>query len=209
MSDPHDTAAPDTGDHDSADSAHEGPIKTPKQLITAIAFSFLVPIMAIVLLVNYVDSGTKPGAGSTGLEAEAVAQRIHPVGSVEVRDAANPGVMRTGEQVYQGQCQACHAVGAAGAPKFGDPVAWGPRIGQGYEVLLNSALKGKNAMSAQGGGEYSDYEIGRAVVFMANKAGAKLVEPAPPAPAGAPVAPAADAAAPSAMPSTAAASAPK
>ena len=48
-------------------------------------------------------------------------------------------------------------------------------------LLLNSALKGKGAMAAQGGGEFSDFEIGRAVVFMANKGGAKFDEPKPPA----------------------------
>jgi hypothetical protein len=47
--------------------------------------------------------------------------------------------------------------------------------------LLNSALKGKGAMGAQGGGDYSDLEIGRAVVYMANQAGAKFAEPAAPA----------------------------
>lgn len=35
-------------------------------------------------------------------------------------------------------------------------------------------------MSPQGGGQYSDYEIGRAVVYMANQAGGKLAEPAAP-----------------------------
>ena len=54
---------------------------------------------------------------------------------------------------------------------------------QGYEALLTSALKGKNAMPAQGGGDYSEVEIGRAVVFMANKGGAKFDEPKAPAPA--------------------------
>ena len=51
----------------------------------------------------------------------------------------------------------------------------------GYEGLLNSALKGKGAMGAQGGGEFSDFEIGRAVVYMANQGGGKLAEPAAPA----------------------------
>jgi hypothetical protein len=45
-------------------------------------------------------------------------------------------------------------------------------------------------MSAQGGGDYSDVEVGRAVVYMANKGGAKFAEPAAPGAA----APAADAA---------------
>jgi cytochrome c5 len=90
-------------------------------------------------------------------------------------------VLHTAEQVYTGQCAACHASGAAGAPKLGDAAAWAPRIKTGYEALLTAALKGKGAMAAQGGGQYSDYEIGRAVVYMANQAGGKLAEPKAPA----------------------------
>jgi cytochrome c5 len=92
-------------------------------------------------------------------------------------------VLRTGEQVFAGQCSACHASGAAGAPKFGDTAAWAPRIAAGYDALLNSALMGKNAMTPQRGGEFSDYEIGRAVVYMANQGGAKFEEPKAPEPA--------------------------
>jgi cytochrome c5 len=159
----------------------EGLIKTPKQLIITVAASFIVPILVIVLLVNYVDFGTKPGAGSDGLGAEAVARRIQPVGAIELRDSSVAGVPRTGEQVYTAVCSACHAAGALGSPKFGDEAAWAPRIKTGYEALLHSALKGKNSMPAQGGGETSDYEVGRAVVFMANKGGAKFDEPKAPA----------------------------
>ena len=68
-----------------------------------------------------------------------------------------------------------------GAPKFGDAAAWGPRIKTGFDALLNSALKGKNAMTAQGGGAFSDYEVARAVVYMANAGGAKFDEPKAPA----------------------------
>lgn len=163
------------------DSAHEGPIKTPRQLIWAVVLAFLVPILLIVLLVNFVASDDKPAAGSDALGAEAVARRIQPVGTIELRDASGPAVARTGEQVYNAACTACHAAGVAGAPKTGDNAAWAPRIATGYEALLNSALKGKGAMAAQGGGEFSDYEIGRAVVYMANGAGGKLPEPQPPA----------------------------
>jgi cytochrome c5 len=55
--------------------------------------------------------------------------------------------------------------------------AWAPRIKTGYETLLNSAVKGKNAMGAQGGGDYETLEIGRAVVYMANASGGKFEEP--------------------------------
>jgi cytochrome c5 len=102
--------------------------------------------------------------------------------------------------VYKAQCSACHDAGAAGAPKLGDATAWAPRIKTGYEALLASSLKGKGAMPAQGGGEYDDLEIGRAVVFMANRAGAKFDEPKAPA---APAAAAADT--PAAAPAAAAA----
>ena len=72
MSDPHSTAPHDDG-------PHEGPIKTPKQLIIAVVASFVVPIVAIILLVNYVDFAAKPSAGSDGLGAEAVARRLQPM----------------------------------------------------------------------------------------------------------------------------------
>ncbi len=171
---------------DAHDGAHEGPIKTPKQLIWAVVASFLVPIAIIVLLINYVATGSKPAAGSDGLGAEAVALRIQPIGTVEIRDASDVASLKTGEQVYQVQCATCHNSGAAGAPKLGDNGAWAPRIATGYEALLTSALKGKGAMGAQGGGDHSDFEIGRAVVYLANKSGGSLAEPkAPAAPASA------------------------
>jgi cytochrome c5 len=170
--------APHTDAHD---EAHEGPIKTPKQLIWAVVASFVVPVVIIIMLANFVNFGSKTGAGSDSMSEEAVAQRLQRVGRIELKVAGDPATMKTGEQVFQAQCAACHASGAAGAPKLGDAGAWGPRLAQGYEGLLNSSLKGKGAMGAQGGGDHSDFEIGRAVVYMANQAGGKLAEPKPPA----------------------------
>lgn len=175
MSDPH----PSPADHD--DSPHEGPVKTPKQLIAAVFFAFAIPIAVIVLLVSYVGSNEEPAAGSEGQSAAAIAGRIQPVASVAVKDESDIASLKTGEQVFAAQCTTCHTAGALGAPKFGDAAAWAPRIAQGYEGLLHSALKGKNSMPAQGGGDFSDYEIGRAVVYMADKGGAKFEEPKPPA----------------------------
>ncbi|MEO7853018.1 MAG: c-type cytochrome [Rubrivivax sp.] len=159
---------------------HESPIKTPKQLIWTIVAAFVLPIIIIILLVNYVVFGDQPAAGSTGLSEQAIARRIQPVGSVEYKDASTPAVLKTGQEVYAAQCSACHAAGVAGAPKLADQAAWAPRIKAGYEALLNSALKGKGAMAPQGGGEHSDLEIGRAVVYLANQGGASLAEPKAP-----------------------------
>ena len=153
---------------------HTGPIKNPKQLLVAVFFSFVVPIFAIIGLVYYVVSDAKPAAGSVNME-KSIAQRLQKVGAVEIRDANRE--LKGGEVVYNAQCTACHAAGLAGAPKFGDAALWAPRIKTGYEALLTSALKGKGAMAAQGGGDFEDLEIARAVVYMANGSGAKFDEP--------------------------------
>jgi cytochrome c5 len=183
------------------EEAHTGPIKTPKQLLWAAFFSFVVPVIIIFGLVAYVVSESKP-AGSNEAERHTlggvttqdvergVAERLRKVGTVEIRDANRP--LQTGQAVYKAQCAACHDSGAAGAPKFADAAAWASRIGTGLEALVTAALKGKNAMPPQAGGDFDDLEIARGVVYMANAAGAKFVEPDRPAGA----APAAAAAAP-------------
>jgi len=159
---------------DTHDDAHTGAIKNPKQFLTSTVLAFVLPIFIIIGLVVFVTSGNKPMAGVDNTEL-AIAQRLQKVGNVEVRDANRP--LRAGEAVYQGQCAACHATGAAGAPKLGDAAAWGPRIQTGFEALVHAALKGKGAMAPQGGGDFDDTEIARGVAYMANAAGAKFAEP--------------------------------
>jgi cytochrome c5 len=168
------------------EEAHTGPIKTPKQLLLAVLFAFLVPVVIIISLVAYVSSENKPAGtsladsqalgGVTPQDVErAVAERIRKVGTVEIRDANRP--LRAGEEVFKAQCTTCHTAGVAGAPKFGDAAAWAPRIATGLDALVNSALKGKGNMPAQGGGDFDDVEVARGVVYMANAAGAKFAEP--------------------------------
>ena len=184
-------------------TAHNGPIKTPKQFLSAVALSFILAVFAIIGLAFYVASASKPMAGADNSE-RAIAGRIQKIGIVEIKEGNRP--LRTGEEVYKVQCFACHATGAMGSPKFGDAAAWAPRIGTGFAALLNSALKGKNNMTPQGGGDFQDVEVARAIVYMTTAAGGKFPEPAVPAAAGA--APAADAAAPAAAPAAPAAATP-
>jgi cytochrome c5 len=178
------------GQDSSHEEAHNGPIKNPSQVLYASLAAFVLPVFVIIGLVYYVTSENKPQAGSVNVE-KAVAERIQKIGFVEIRDANRP--LKGGEEVYKAQCSACHAAGAAGAPKFQDAAAWSARIATGYDALLNSALKGKNAMGPQGGGDFSDVEIGRAVVYLANAGGAKFEEPKAPAAPAATAAPAASA----------------
>lgn len=164
----------DTSQANAHEEDHTGPVKNPKQLLLAVFFSFVVPVFAIIGLVYFVTSDKKPAAGAVNME-KAIAERIQKIGVVEIRDANRQ--LKSGEEVFKAQCSACHMSGAAGAPKFGDVAAWAPRVKTGYEALLTSAVKGKGAMGAQGGGDLETLEIGRAVVYLANGSGGKFDEP--------------------------------
>jgi cytochrome c5 len=167
-----------------SEAPHGAPIKTPAQLIAAVVAGFAVPIVIIVLLAVYVDNSTRTGAGTDSLSEAEVTSRIHPIAQVEIRDANAPRVYKSGEEVYKAVCSACHASGAAGAPKFTNTADWAPRIAQGFDTLWHTALSGKGAMPPRGGtspDDYSDFEIARAVVYMANNSGASFPEPTQPA----------------------------
>jgi cytochrome c5 len=78
---------------------------------------------------------------------------------------------RTGKQVYDAACVMCHASGAAGAPKFGDAVAWKPRIAQGDAAMLQHVTKGYKAMPPRGTcTKCSDAELKAAIDYMVAKA---------------------------------------
>ncbi|KVX24499.1 cytochrome C [Burkholderia ubonensis] len=167
-----------------SEAPHQSPIKTPRQLIALIVASFAVPIVLIILFATYANVAFRSGAGTDALSDEQVAKRIAPLAQVDVKDANAPRTYKTGEEVYKAVCVTCHGTGAAGAPKFGSKDDWAPRISQGFDTLLKTALAGKGAMPPRGGtspDDYSDYEIARAIVYMANNDGANFPEPAAPA----------------------------
>jgi len=74
-----------------------------------------------------------------------------------------------GEEIYNAKCMACHASGAAGAPKLGDKAAWAPRIATGMDAMVTSVTKGKNAMPPMGTCmDCSADDITAAVEYMVN-----------------------------------------
>jgi cytochrome c5 len=167
-------------------------IRTPKQLVGAVAGFFLIIVIGIILLVVLVTNKPLAGAGSEGNSGQAIEARMRPVAEegFTLKDVNAPKVLQTGQAVYTAVCAACHATGAAGAPKAGDAGAWSARIAQGYDTLVQHAVQGIRAMPPKGGNpDLDDIEVARAVAYVANQAGAKFKEPeAPaPAPAGTPV----------------------
>lgn len=127
----------------------------------------------LVLTLAYRASGSS--SNSAPMTEEAISARIQKVGSLSLMQGTR--APKSGEEVFKAQCTTCHTAGVVGAPKFADAAAWAPRIKTGYDALLVSALKGKGNMGAQGGGVFSDDDVARAVVYMANAAGAKFDEP--------------------------------
>jgi len=177
---------------------HSSPIKTPTQLIIVVVLSFIVPVLVIVMLAQIVTSGKKPAAATAAAE-EAVAKRIKPAGAVVVKAGGAASEERSGKAVYETVCMACHSTGALNAPKLGDKAAWGKLIAEGQARITADALKGVRQMPARGGNpDLTDNEFARAVVYMANAAGANWKDPAPSAPAAAAAPTPAPAAAPAA-----------
>jgi cytochrome c5 len=109
-------------------------------------------------------------ASTDDSSVDALKKRIAPVGQVYLAGAepvaAKPTGPRTGEQVYQGACFACHGTGALDAPKKGD-AAWKPRLAQGMDILKKHAIEGIRSMPPRGTcADCSDDEIVDAIKFM-------------------------------------------
>ena len=114
---------------------------------------------------------------------EIVLENIRPVGEVYVAGKSEPATEemaaaetagdagpKSGEEVYNSNCVACHGTGAAGAPKIGDAAAWAPRIAKGIDTLLANAISGLNAMPPKGlCMACSDEELRAAIEYMVGK----------------------------------------
>jgi len=188
---------------------HASPIKTPQQLLLVVVLAFAIPVGLIALLASLVLGGGDYSKNNPGMSDEAIAKRLQPVGTVVVDQPGASGAEKSGKEIYETVCAACHASGVLNAPKFGDKPAWAKLIAEGQEKLTADAMKGVRQMPPRGGNpNLSDSEFARAVVYMANAAGAdwKAPEPkpsAPPAAAAAPAPQAAPAIAPAATAATA------
>ncbi|HLT13350.1 MAG TPA: c-type cytochrome [Marinobacter sp.] len=133
--------------------------------------------MKRVLAVGLLGFSLAAGTALASVEDE-IRERIKPVGEVCLQgeecgeaaaapaESASSGA-RSGSEVYDSACMACHTTGAAGAPMIGNAGAWAPRIEQGMDTLISHAINGFNAMPPKGGcGSCSDEEITAAVEHM-------------------------------------------
>lgn len=123
---------------------------------------------------NFKAPAPKTAAEAKPAEAAASAPEAKAAAPATVAAAA-PAAGKGGEEVYKAVCAMCHAAGLMNAPKFGDKAQWEPRIKQGYDTLVTNAVKGIRSMPAKGGNpSLTDAEVGGAVKYMANAAGASF-----------------------------------
>jgi len=152
-----------------------------KQFFTTFAGVLIgLGVLAVIL---FFIAGYLSGTVDEVKPTEVVLENIKPVGQVNIAGepgsepapAAEPAAAeaagpKSGEQVYQANCLACHGTGAAGAPKLGDAAAWAPRIAKGIDALLASATNGLNAMPPKGlCMACSEEELKGAIEYMTSK----------------------------------------
>lgn len=170
------------------------------------AMSVLIAIAILITVVYALTAGRFAAMNSGPGTPEEIAARLAPIGKVNLAGATPaptaPAPAATaaatdegpGVAVYEKACIACHGTGIAGAPKLGDKAAWEPRIAQGLDGLLATAINGKGAMPPRGTcATCSDDDLKATIEFMLSKVGfapeAKAPAPATPEPAPAPEAP--------------------
>lgn len=135
-----------------------------KEGLSSLQIVFLV-IAGFLLLVAVGAGFSKVTAPSEDASAD---DRIVPVATVAMGQAvaANAG-KRSGEELYNAACVACHGSGAMGAPKAHDAAAWSAHLGGNLKALVASAIKGKGAMPPKGGvADATEEELSKAIAYM-------------------------------------------
>jgi cytochrome c5 len=143
--------------------------------LIAIIIGALAGGVLLILLITY---DFKTDTSSNVMVESKIKENIQPVAKVELAQVVSEGSAsggKSGEEVYKAVCLMCHQAGMLNAPKFGDTQSWAPRLAQGYDVLVQHAIKGIRSMPAKGGNaSLSDNEVASAVLYMSNSSGANF-----------------------------------
>lgn len=116
------------------------------------------------------DADVQPATVESTAEAAAEAEfAADPSGASAATNipTASAEQLANGKKIYDSACVACHSSGLAGAPKFGDSVAWAPYIETGLDTMLQVAITGKGAMPPRGTAmSASDDDLRDAILYM-------------------------------------------
>ena len=148
------------------DQQHSAPSTLQPMVII---FGLLLVAAAVIALIM-----AKP-VEEVAAPVATVAANIKPEAEVVVAPVAVAGAERTGAEIVQAACAACHVSGMLNAPMIGNKEQWAPRIALGYATLTKHAIEGIRSMPARGGNaDLTDDEVASAVAEMANGAGANF-----------------------------------
>jgi cytochrome c5 len=112
----------------------------------------------------------KPATPQQQAQVQAAPAEAKPAPAKPAAESTPAASSTDGKAVYDKVCFACHAQGLAGAPKLGDKAAWGPRIKQGTNTLLQSVTQGKGAMPPKAGNpSLTDAELRAGVDYMVSQ----------------------------------------
>jgi len=103
--------------------------------------------------------------------ARAIAHMVNRSGGkwTEPASLQQLAAERSGPQVYREQCVKCHEKGVGGAPKIGELPAWTPRLKDGLDNMVRSAIRGHGGMPPRGDrADLTDGEVRNAVLYMVN-----------------------------------------
>ena len=101
---------------------HQSFIKSPRQLIVIVALAFIVPIVVIALIATLVQTTPRTGTGADAMTPEAIAQRLAPIGRLEV-DAAAGGAEAPADSAAATASQPAATAPATAAPAAEAPAA--------------------------------------------------------------------------------------
>lgn len=136
------------------------------KMLMLVVGGLVVFFVVIIILARVVSGDAAEMEPDTMVEAATI-ERIKPFGEVNIGAAPVAVASADGKGTYSASCAACHATGAAGAPKFGDKGAWKKRIAQGMDTLFDHAINGFKGMPAKGGNaSLSDEAVEAAVKYM-------------------------------------------
>ncbi|MCF6191489.1 MAG: c-type cytochrome [Cocleimonas sp.] len=166
-------------------SNHAPKVDPIAKIIFIISLLAIVAVVYVLLssLVSTYKRNSIKGEIDTSHLVMKVEENLQPIGTSATSDApavsAASAPARSGKAVYDAVCMACHATGAAGAPKLDDKAVWEPRVATGLDALMNTAINGKGAMPARGGQNVGDAELKAAILYMTKEAGFDLGAAAP------------------------------
>lgn len=161
-----------------------------KKLAIGLGIAFGILAIFIFMVLTFARLGLDEHHEEAHTQSHDVSQeeRIKPVGQIRLEGEPEPTTPvviektpapvvevvapKSGQEIFDSVCFACHKDGILGSPKLGDKAAWTERFAKGEATLVQNAIKGILQMPPRGGNAaLSDEDIKKTVQYMLAQAG--------------------------------------